>query len=136
VDHKLLGEQDIAARKAKILASRVRLPAGLARLGVRSRRSVVRGTNEAGATARAFASRRQKDGTFNRRAQLREVLPPLEAIKGTHCSQTGGKKVSLPNLHDRLGGLRDDREGREAARARLQGPPSRGDAWMHRRSIN
>ena len=62
VDHELIGEQDIAALKAKILDVRtVDLPTGRRLHGPRRRRSAAP-TSAAGRTGRAFASRRKRIG--------------------------------------------------------------------------
>ena len=61
VDHELIGEQDIAALKAKILNPACRFRNWSPRLGLRRRRSAAP-TSAAGPTARAFASRRKRIG--------------------------------------------------------------------------
>ena len=62
VDHPLIGDADIAALKAKILASASPSPNWSRRHGHRLRRSAGR-TSAAGRTAHASASRRRRTGT-------------------------------------------------------------------------
>ena len=61
VDHPLIGEQDIAALKAKILASGLSISQLVRRPGRRRRRSAAP-TSAAERTGRAFASRRKRTG--------------------------------------------------------------------------
>jgi catalase-peroxidase len=98
VDHKLIGEQDIAALKTKLLAS------GLTNSQLVSTAwasaSTFRGTDKrGGANGARIRLAPQKDWKVNNPAELAKVLPVLEKIqKDFNSSATGGKKVSLADL--------------------------------------
>jgi catalase-peroxidase len=98
VDHPLVGEGDIAALKAKILASGL----AVSQLVSTAWASAVtfRGSDKrGGANGARIRLAPQKDWEVNQPSQLREVLPTLEAIqKDFNASQTGGKKVSLADV--------------------------------------
>jgi catalase-peroxidase len=98
VDHKLVGDKDIAALKEKILASGLSVPQlvsvawGLA--------STFRGSDKrGGANGARIRLSPQKDWEVNEPAQLKKALAKLEAIqKAFNASAKGGKKVSLADL--------------------------------------
>jgi catalase-peroxidase len=98
VNHPLIGEQDIAALKAKILVS------GLAASQLVSTAwasaSTFRGSDKrGGANGARIRLAPQKDWEVNQPAELAKVLQKLEAIqKEFNASQSGGKKVSLADL--------------------------------------
>jgi catalase-peroxidase len=98
VDHPLIGEEDIAALKAKILASRLSVSQLVSTAWASA--STFRGSDKrGGANGARIRLAPQKDWDVNQPAQLGEVLPTLEAIqKDFNASQTGGKKVSLADL--------------------------------------
>jgi catalase-peroxidase len=98
VDHPLVGEQDVAALKAKILASGLsisRLVSTAWAAASTFRDSDKRG----GANGARIRLSPQKDWAVNEPAELAKVLQKLEAIqKEFNASQSGGKKVSLADL--------------------------------------
>ena len=98
VDHPLIDEQDIAALKAKILASGlVGVAAGLDRLGVGL--DVPRLRQARRRQRRAHSPRPQKDWEVNQPAQLTKVLAEARSDpEGVQRLATGGKKVSLADL--------------------------------------
>ena len=98
VDHPLIGEQDIAALKAKILASRLSVSQLVSTAWASA--STFRGSDKrGGANGARIRLAPQKDWEVNQPAQLAEVLPTLEAIqRDFNASQSGGKKVSLADL--------------------------------------
>jgi len=98
VDHPLIGEEDIAALKAKILASRLSVPQLVAAAWASA--STFRGSDKrGGANGARIRLAPQKDWEVNQPAQLAEVLLTLEAIqKDFNASHSGGKKVSLADL--------------------------------------
>src|SRR5712691_8004542 len=98
VDHPLIGEQDIAALKAEILASGLSVSQLVSTAWASA--STFRGADKrGGANGARMRLAPQKDWEVNQPAQLQEVLPTLEAIqRDFNASQTGGKKVSLADL--------------------------------------
>ncbi|MBR0671614.1 catalase/peroxidase HPI [Neoroseomonas soli] len=98
VDHKLIDEQDIAALKAKILASGLSIPQLVATAWASA--STFRGSDRrGGANGARIRLAPQKDWEANQPAQLATVLAKLEGIrKEFDAAQTGGKKVSLADL--------------------------------------
>ena len=92
VDHPLIGEQDIAALKAKILASGLTVPQLVSTAWASA--STFRGSDKrGGANGARIRLSPQKDWEVNQPAQLKTVLAKLEEI------QKGfGKKVSLADL--------------------------------------
>src|SRR6516225_499811 len=98
VDHPLIAEEDIAALKAKILASRLSVSQLVATAWASA--STFRGSDKrGGANGARVRLAPQEDWDVNQPAQLAEVLLTLEAIqKEFNASQTGGKKVSLADL--------------------------------------
>jgi catalase-peroxidase len=98
VDHALIGEQDIAALKAKILASGLSI-SQLVTTAWASAATFRGGDMRGGANGARIRLAPQKDWEVNRPAELAKVLPKLEAIqKDFNSSQSGGKKVSLADL--------------------------------------
>ena len=98
VDHPLIEEQDIAALKAKILASGLSVSQLVSTAWASA--STFRGSDKrGGANGARIRLAPQKDWEVNQPAQLAKVLPKLEAIqKDFNASATGGKKVSLADL--------------------------------------
>jgi catalase-peroxidase len=98
VDHPLIGEQDIAALKAKILASGLSVSQLVSTAWASA--STFRGSDKrGGANGARIRLAPQKDWEVNQPAQLATVLTKLEAIqKEFNASQSGGKKVSLADL--------------------------------------
>ena len=98
VDHKLIGKQDIAALKAKILASGLSIPQLVTTAWASA--STFRGSDKrGGANGARIRLAPQKDWEVNQPAELAKVLKKLAAIqKEFNSSQSGGKKVSLADL--------------------------------------
>src|SRR5215472_15283941 len=98
VDHPLIGEQEIAAMKAKILASRLSVSQLVSTAWASA--STFRGSDKrGGANGARIRLAPQRDWEVNQPAQLAEVLQTLEAIqKEFNASQSAGKQVSLADL--------------------------------------
>ena len=98
VDHPLVNEHDIAALKAKILASGLSVSQLVSTAWASA--STFRGSDKrGGANGARIRLAPQKDWDVNQPAQLSKVLQTLEAIqKDFNASQSGGKKVSLADL--------------------------------------
>jgi catalase-peroxidase len=92
VNHPLIGEQDIAALKAKILASGLSVSQLVSTAWASA--STFRGSDKrGGANGARIRLAPQKDWDVNQPAQLKAVLQKLEAIQ-----KEFGKKVSLADL--------------------------------------
>jgi catalase-peroxidase len=98
VDHELIGAEDIAALKAKILASGLSISQLVATAWASA--ATFRGTDKrGGANGARIRLAPQKDWEVNQPAELAKVLRTLEAIqKDFNGAQSGGKKVSLADL--------------------------------------
>ncbi|MGA8411039.1 MAG: catalase/peroxidase HPI [Xanthobacteraceae bacterium] len=98
VNHPLIGEQDIAALKAKILASGLSVSQLVSTAWASA--ATFRGSDKrGGANGARIRLAPQKDWAVNQPAQLKTVLAKLEAIqKEFNAAQSGGKKVSLADL--------------------------------------
>ncbi len=99
VDHELIGEQDVAQLKAKILASG--LTASQLVTTAWASASTFRGSDKrGGANGARIRLAPQKDWEVNQPAELAKVLPKLEKIqKEFNAAQSGGKKkVSLADV--------------------------------------
>ena len=95
VDHELIGEQDIAALKAKILASGLSVSELVTTAWASA--STFRGSDKrGGANGARIRLAPQKDWEVNQPAQLAKVLQKLEAIQKEF--NASGKKVSLADL--------------------------------------
>jgi catalase-peroxidase len=95
VDHPLIGEQDVAALKAKILASGLSV-SQLVSAAWASAASFRGSDKRGGANGARIRLAPQKDWEANQPAELAKVLSKLEAIQKEF--NTGGKKVSLADL--------------------------------------
>ena len=98
VNHPLVGEQEIAALKAKILASGLSISQLVSTAWASA--STFRGSDKrGGANGARIRLAPQKDWALNQPAQLAKVLQTLEGIqKEFNASASGGKKVSLADL--------------------------------------
>jgi len=98
VNHPLIGAQDIAALKAKILASGLSVAQLVSTAWASA--STFRGSDKrGGANGARIRLAPQKDWAVNQPKQLATVLAKLEAIqKEFNASASGGKKVSLADL--------------------------------------
>src|SRR5581483_6168782 len=98
VDHPLIGEQDIAQLKAKILASGLSTSQLVTTAWASA--STFRGTDKrGGANGARIRLAPQKNWEVNQPAELAKVLSALEKIqKDFNAAQPGGKKVSLADV--------------------------------------
>ena len=102
VDHPLIGEKDVAALKAKILASGLTVSQLVSTAWASA--STFRGSDKrGGANGARIRLAPQKDWDVNQPAQLAKVLRKLEAIQeefnaSQSKSKSKGKKVSLADL--------------------------------------
>ncbi len=98
VDHELIGEQDIAALKARILGSGLSVSQLVSTAWASA--ATFRGTDKrGGANGARIRLAPQKDWEVNNPAELRQVLRSLEAIQNElNSSLSNGKKVSLADV--------------------------------------
>ncbi|MGH8461712.1 MAG: catalase/peroxidase HPI, partial [Stenotrophobium sp.] len=98
VDHPLINEQDIAALKAKVLASGLSVSQLVTTAWASA--ATFRGSDKrGGANGARIRLAPQKDWEANQPAELKKVLHKLEAIQQDfNSAQSGGKKVSLADL--------------------------------------
>ena len=98
VDHELVGDQDIAALKAKLLASGLSISQLVSTAWASA--ATFRGSDKrGGANGARIRLAPQKDWEANQPAQLAKVLTALEAIQNEfNAAQSGNKKVSLADL--------------------------------------
>ncbi len=98
VDHELVGPEDIADLKAKILGSGLSVAQLVSTAWASA--STFRGSDKrGGANGGRIRLAPQKDWEVNQPAQLAEVLRTLDGIQAAfNSAQAGGKKISLADL--------------------------------------
>jgi catalase-peroxidase len=130
VNHKLIGKKEIAALKAKILASGLSVSQLVSTAWASA--STFRGSDKrGGANGARIRLSPQKDWEVNQPAQLKTVLQKLEAIR-----QKFGKKVSLADLIV-LGGCAAIEKAAKDAGHRVEVPfmPGRMDATQEQTDV-
>ena len=137
MDHELIGEQDIAALKAKILASGLSVSQLVSTAWASA--STFRGSDKrGGANGARIRLAPQKDWEVKQPAQLAMVLQKLEAIqKEFNASQSGDKKVSLADLIVLGGCAAIEKAGKDAGHE-VKAPftPGRMDESQEQTDIN
>ena len=136
VDHELIGEQDIAALKGKIIASGISISHLV--LTAWTSAATFRGTDKrGGANGARIRLAPQKDWEVNNPPKLADVLQKLEQIQADfNSSQSGGKKVSLADIIV-LGGCAAVEEAAKKAGHDVQVPftPGRTDASQEQTDV-
>jgi catalase-peroxidase len=129
VDHPLIGEQDITALKAGILASGLSISQLVSTAWASA--ATFRGSDKrGGANGARIRLAPQKDWEVNQPDQLAKILQTLETIQMEfNTSQSGGKKVSLADLIV-LGGCAavEDAAKRAGQKVTVSFTPGRTDA--------
>ena len=129
VDHELIGEQDIADLKGKILASGLSISQRVSTAWASA--ATFRGTDKrGGANGARIRLAPQKDWEVNNPPEQSKVLETLEQIQNNfNSAQSGGKQVSLADVIV-LGGCAAVEEAAKAAGHDVQVPftPGRTDA--------
>jgi catalase-peroxidase len=137
VDHELIGEKDIAALKAKILASGLSI-SQLVTTAWASAATFRGGDKRGGANGARIRLAPQKDWEVNQPFELGKVLQALEAIqKDFNGTKSGGKKVSLADLIV-LGGSAAVEEAAKKAGHDVKVPfsPGRTDASQEQTDVD
>ena len=135
-DHPLVDEQDIAALKAKILASGLSVPQLVSTAWASA--STFRGTDKrGGANGARIRLAPQKDWEVNEPAELARLLAKLEAIqKDFNASAKGGKKISLADLIVLGGGAAIEKAAKNAGiDVKVPFTPGRMDASQEQTDV-
>ena len=136
VNHELIGAQDIAGLKAKILASGLSVSQLVSTAWASA--ASFRGTDKrGGANGARIRLAPQKDWEVNNPAELGKVLQTLEQIQTEfNSSQTSGKRVSLADLIV-LGGCAGVEQAGKNAEHNVQVPftPGRTDASQEQTDV-
>jgi catalase-peroxidase len=140
VNHPLIGEQEIAALKAKILASGLSVSQLVSTAWASA--ATFRGSDKrGGANGARIRLAPQKDWEVNQPAELAKVLQKLEAIqKEFNASQSegksGGKRVSLADLIDLGGGAAIEKAAKNAGHdVKVPFTPGRMDASQEQTDV-
>ena len=130
VDHPLIGEQDIAALKAKILSSGLSVSQLVSTAWASA--STFRGSDKrGGANGARIRLKPQKDWEVNQPKQLAAVLTKLEAIQ-----KEFGKKVSLADLIVLGGGAAIEQAAKAAGHdVKVPFTPGRADATQEQTDV-
>ena len=129
LDHPLIGDQDIAALKAKVLAAGLSVSQLVSTAWASA--STFRGSDKrGGANGARIRLAPQKDWEVNQPAQLKTVLQKLEAIQSAfNASASGGKKVSLADLVVLAGGAAIEKAAKDGGyEVKVPFTPGRMDA--------
>ena len=137
LDHPLIGQQDIVALKAKILASGLSTSQLVTTAWASA--ATFRGTDKrGGANGARIRLAPQKDWEVNQPTELAKVLHKLEAIqKDFNSAASGGKKVSMADLIV-LGGCAAIEDAAKKAGHDVKVPfsPGRMDAVQEHTDVN
>ncbi len=137
VNHELIGEQDVAALKAKILASGLSI-SELATTAWASAATFRGSDKRGGANGARIRLAPQKDWEVNQPAELKKTLEKLAAIqKEFNASQSGGKKVSLADLIVLGGDAAIEEAAKKAGHAvKIPFSPGRTDASQEQTDVH
>jgi catalase-peroxidase len=135
-NHPLVDGKDVAALKAKVLASGL----GIAQLvgAAWASASTFRGSDKrGGANGARIRLAPQKDWEVNQPAQLAKVLSTLEGIqKEFNGAQSGGKKISLADLIVLAGNAAVEAAAKKAGQdVTVPFSPGRGDASQEQTDV-
>ncbi len=136
VDHPLIDAQDVAALKAKVLASGLTVPELVSTAWASA--STFRGSDKrGGANGARIRLAPQKDWEANQPAQLAKVLGVLEGIRSAfNASAAGGRKVSMADLIVLAGNAGVEQAAKAAGHA-IEVPfsPGRTDATQEQTDV-
>jgi catalase-peroxidase len=131
VDHELVDASDVAALKARVLASGLSIPALVSTAWASA--STFRGSDKrGGANGARIRLAPQKDWEVNEPERLERVLATLEGIQGEfNRAQAGGKRISLADLIVLAGCAAVEQAARNAGRdVAVPFTPGRTDASL------
>ncbi len=136
VTHPLIDDKDVAALKAKILASGLSV-SQLVSTAWASASTFRRSDKRGGANGARIRLAPQKDWEVNEPAQLKTVLQKLEAIqKEFNASAAGGKKVSLADLIVLAGNAAVEKAAKDAGTdVKVPFTPGRMDASQEQTDV-
>jgi catalase-peroxidase len=137
VNHPLVDERDIAALKARILASGLSISQLVTTAWASA--ATFRGSDKrGGANGARIRLAPQKDWEVNQPAELARVLKALEAIqKEFNGSQSGGKKISLADLIVLGGGAAVEAAAKKAGQeVKVPFSPGRMDASQEQTDVD
>lgn len=136
VDHPLVGDADVAALKAQVLASGLGVPELVSTAWAAA--SSFRGSDKrGGANGARIRLAPQTDWAVNQPAQLATVLQRLDAIqKAFNAAATGGKRVSLADLIVLAGNAAVEKAAKDAGQTvTVQFAPGRMDASQEQTDV-
>jgi catalase-peroxidase len=136
VNHPLVNEQDIAALKAKILASGLSVSQLISTAWASA--STFRGSDKrGGANGARIRLEPQKNWEVNQPAELAKALQKLEGIqKEFNASAPGGKKISLADLIVLGGNAAIEKAAKEGGRdVKVPFKPGRMDATQEQTDV-
>jgi len=137
VDHELVGESDIAALKAKILASGLSISQLVTTAWASA--STFRGSDKrGGANGARIRLAPQKDWEVNQPAEVAKILKTLDGIQSEfNRAQSGGKKVSLADLIVLAGGAGVEQAAKNGGHAvMVPFAPGRMDASQEQTDVD
>ena len=135
VDHPLINDKDIAALKAKILASGLSVSQLVSTAWASA--STFRGSDKrGGANGARIRLSPQKDWEVNQPAELKTVLQKLEAIQKEFNAADRRKKVSLADLIVLGGGAAVEKAAKDAGiDVKVPFTPGRTDASQEQTDV-
>ncbi|BDB25063.1 catalase/peroxidase HPI [Cupriavidus sp. P-10] len=135
-DHPLVGDQDVAALKQKVLASGLPL-SQLVQTAWASASSFRGSDKRGGANGARIRLAPQKDWAANEPEQLGKVLKALEGIQAEfNGAQSGGKKISLADLIVLAGGAAVEQAAQKAGhKVTVPFSPGRTDASQEQTDV-
>ncbi|MBV8843836.1 MAG: catalase/peroxidase HPI [Bryobacterales bacterium] len=137
VDHELIGDKDVAALKAKILASGLSISQLVATAWASA--ATFRGSDKrGGANGARIRLSPQKDWEVNQPAELAKTLQKLEAIqKEFNSAQKNGKNVSLADVIVLAGDAAIEAAAKKAGHdVKLPFSPGRTDASQEQTDVH
>lgn len=136
LDHKLVGEKEIATLKEEIIKSGLSIPQ-LVRVAWASASSYRDTDMRGGANGARLRLAPQKDWTVNQPAELAIVLPKLEELqKKFNGSMSGGVKISLADLIVLAGCAAVEEAARQAGHnVKVPFTPGRTDSTQNRTDV-